>query len=126
MPQSTTARYPPAKYRELYSGLIRLHLLYHACKEPFSGCTRSQSWGRHGYWLSPGTLYPVLHGMKKRGLLRTIKPEVSNGRRVYRPTAAGRKALRIVKQRVGELFRELFEDVSGSAQTKRRYREAIR
>lgn len=64
--------------------------------------------GRHGYKLSPGTLYPVLHGMEKRGLLRSIKPEIPNGRRVYRATPAGRNALTIAKQRVEELFSELF------------------
>ncbi len=126
MPQSITARRPPAKYRELYSGLIRLHLLYHASKEPIFGLQMIAELGRHGYRLSPGTLYPVLHGMEKRGLLRSIKPEVPTGRRVYRATSAGRKALRIAKQRVEELFSELFEDVLGSTQTKRGHREAIR
>ncbi len=107
MSQSTTAQHSPAEYRELYSGLIRLHLLYHASKEPIFGLQMIAELGRHGYRLSPGTLYPVLHGMERRGLLRSIKPEVPNGRRVYRATAAGRKALRIVKQRVRELFRDL-------------------
>jgi len=55
--------------------------------------------------------YPLLHSMEKRGLLRSSQAEKHNGRRVYRATAEGRKALAIAKCRVQELFSELYEDV---------------
>jgi PadR family transcriptional regulator, regulatory protein PadR len=102
-----------AEHRELYSGLIRLHLLYHASKEPIFGLQMIEELASHGYKLSPGTLYPLLHGMEKKGLLRSTRPGSRNDRRVYRATPAGRKALAEAKQRVQELFSELFEDVLG-------------
>lgn len=97
--------------RELYSGLIRLHVLHHACHEPFFGLWMIEELSRHGYRLSPGTLYPLLATMERKGLLRSSR-ERADGRfrRVYRTTPAGRKALRMAKKRVQELFGELFED----------------
>jgi len=80
----------------LYSGLIRLHILHHASKEPIFGLGMIEELARHGYRLSPGTLYPIMHGGKIR--------------RVYSATPSGRKALDSAKERVRELFGELFED----------------
>ena len=66
---------------------------------------------RHGYRLSPGTLYPLMAGLEQKGLLRSSSEFVDGRfRRVYRATPAGRSALRRAKQRVKELFGELFED----------------
>src|SRR5215469_12367407 len=118
-------RQPPANalgdHRDLYSGLIRLHLLYHASKEPIFGLQMIEELGRHGYKLSPGTLYPLLHGMENKGLLRSAQQGSRNNRRVYRATAAGREALAAAKQRVQELFSELFDDVlAGCSRDKRR------
>ena len=65
---------------------------------------------RHGYRISPGTLYPLLHGLEKKGYLRSA--ERRNGkslRKVYRATARGRKALRAATGKVRELFQELME-----------------
>jgi PadR family transcriptional regulator, regulatory protein PadR len=66
--------------------------------------------GRHGYRLSAGTLYPILHGMERQGLLRSRSTQ-HNGRvrRMYRATVAGRKALVEARKRVKELFGEMFE-----------------
>ncbi len=97
--------------RDLCSGLIRLHVLYHACKEPIFGLGMIEELARHGYRLSPGTLYPLLDGLEKKGLLRSSRRLVGKRfRRVYRATPAGRKALKKAKLRVKELFGELFED----------------
>ncbi len=68
---------------------------------------------RHGYHISPGSLYPLLHGLEKKGYLRSS--EVRNGksrRKIYRATPLGRKALAASKDRVRELFRELIEGES--------------
>lgn len=115
-----------ARHRELYSGLIRLHVLYHACKEPVFGLEMIEELGRHGYKLSPGTMYPLLHGLEKKGLLRSSRHERRpNSRLEYRATASGRAALRVVKQKVRELFSELFEDLTQatvSASTRGRKR----
>ena len=49
----------------------------------------------HGYRIGPGTLYPLLHGMERRGLLRSeLKNLTGRSRRVYRITFAGRHMLR--------------------------------
>ncbi len=96
--------------QELLSGLIRIHILYHAAKEPIFGLAMIEELRRHGYRLSPGTLYPMLHGLEKKGLLRSKKLQSGKrGRRVYRATAAGRQALRRAKQKVRILLGELLE-----------------
>jgi PadR family transcriptional regulator, regulatory protein PadR len=98
--------------RELYSGLIRLHVLHHACEEPFFGLWMIEELARHGYRLSPGTLYPLLSAMERKGLLRSSRERVSGKfRRMYRATPAGREALSVARKRVQELFGELFENV---------------
>lgn len=96
--------------RDLYSGLIRLHVLHHAAEEPVFGLGMVQELARHGYNISPGTLYPLLHALEKKGYLRAS--EERNGkslRKVYRATPLGRKALRAAKSKVRELFGELIE-----------------
>jgi PadR family transcriptional regulator PadR len=95
----------------LYSGLIRLHILHHACEGPIFGLGMIEELARHGYRLSPGTFYPIVHSLEKKGLLRSKRQQVNGKiRRVYSPTAQGRKALGLAKQKVRELFGELFED----------------
>lgn len=97
--------------RDLYSGLIRLHILYHASKGPIFGHSIIEELGRHGYKLSPGTLYPILHGLERKGYLKSReKREGRYVRRFYRATHAGRKALTAAKEKVNELVGELFED----------------
>jgi DNA-binding PadR family transcriptional regulator len=96
--------------RDLYSGLIRLHVLHHATEEPIFGLGMIEELGRHGYRISPGSLYPLLHGLEKKGYLRSTQQR--NGRslrKVYRATALGWKALVASRIKVRELFRELME-----------------
>jgi DNA-binding PadR family transcriptional regulator len=96
--------------QDLYSGLIRLHVLHHAAEEPIFGLGMIEELRRHGYRISPGTLYPLLHGLEKKGYLRSS--EQRNGkslRKVYRATPSGRKALKSAKNKVRELFHELVE-----------------
>jgi PadR family transcriptional regulator PadR len=97
--------------QDLYSGLIRLHILHHAAKEPVFGFWIIEELARHGYKLSAGTLYPVLHGLERRGYLKSKNERVGKRfRRLYRATPKGRKALDEAKEKVRELFGELFED----------------
>lgn len=96
--------------KELYSGLIRLHILHHAAETGVFGLGMIEELGRHGYKLSPGTLYPLLHRLEKEGLLRSYEQSAAGKiRRVYRATPAGRRTLMIAKEKVRELFGELFE-----------------
>ncbi len=97
--------------KELYSGLIRLHVLHHAAREPVFGLGVIEELGRHGYKLSAGTMYPILHGLERKGLLKSTDEQLGKRfRRVYRATPKGRKALAAAKENVRELFGELFED----------------
>ncbi len=97
--------------RQLYSGLIRLHILHHAAQEGIFGLAMIEELARHGYKLSPGTLYPMLHGLEESGLLRSHPQGLAGKiRRVYRATPAGQKVLKSAKEKVRELFGELFED----------------
>jgi PadR family transcriptional regulator, regulatory protein PadR len=100
-----------AKYYELYSGLVRLHVLYHASQEPVFGLGMIEELNRHGYGLGPGTMYPLLHGMEKKGWLKSGEETVGGrSRRVYVATRTGRQALKTGKERVRELFAELTEE----------------
>src|SRR5215204_1848866 len=97
--------------KDLYSGMVRLHILYHASKGPIFGLWIIEELGRHGYKLSPGTLYPILHALERKGSLRSVeKREGRQVRRLYRATSSGRKALAAAKIKVRELVGELFED----------------
>jgi PadR family transcriptional regulator, regulatory protein PadR len=96
--------------RQLYSGLIRLHILHHAANDEIFGLGMIEGLARHGYKLSPGTLYPVLHGLEESGLLRSEERVFAGKiRRVYRTTSAGQRALKASKEKVRELFGELFQ-----------------
>ena len=100
----------PGRDQELLSGLIRIHLLYHACHEPIFGLGMIEELQRHGYKLSAGTLYPMLHGLERRGLLRSKKARLGRReRRVYRATVAGRRALEMASEKVKILLGELLE-----------------
>ena len=89
----------------LYSGLIRLHILHHAAEEPLCGVWIAEELARHGYKLSAGTLYPILHGLENKGYLRSHQERNGkSGRRVYKITPLGRKALHSARKRVQELF----------------------
>src|SRR6266850_4635703 len=87
--------------RELYSGLIRLHVLHHAVEEPIFGLGMIEELARHGYRISPGSLYPLLHSLEKKGYLRSTQQRNGKSlRKVYRATSLGRKALDAAKSKV--------------------------
>ena len=97
--------------QDLYSGLIRLHVLYHASKESIFGLGMIRELRRHGYRVGPGTLYPLLHRLEQKGYLRSRQALVAGkNRRTYQITRLGRDALVQAKAKVRELFDELFED----------------
>jgi DNA-binding PadR family transcriptional regulator len=80
-----------------------------------------QELARHGYRMSPGTLYPMLHGMERNGYLTSRKERLGRTfRRLYRATALGREANKIAKARVRELVGELVEGHGPGAPIRRR------
>lgn len=94
--------------KDLYGGLIRLHILHHAAEGPVFGLGIIEELRRHGYALSAGTLYPMLHGMERKGYLASHHERTGRReRRVYEITAQGRMALQEAKTKVKELFGEL-------------------
>jgi PadR family transcriptional regulator, regulatory protein PadR len=96
--------------REFYSSLIRLHILHHAVQAPIFGLGIIEELARHGYTLSAGTLYPMLHKLERKGYLQTVvQPAGQKNRRLYQATTLGRAALEDAKGKVRELFGELFE-----------------
>jgi DNA-binding PadR family transcriptional regulator len=96
--------------RDLYSGLIRLHVMHHAVEEPIFGLGMMEELARHGYRISPGSLYPLLHGLEKKGYLNSTEQRKGKSlRKVYRATPLGKKALKAARSKVLELLRELIE-----------------
>jgi PadR family transcriptional regulator, regulatory protein PadR len=97
--------------QDLYGGLIRLHIMHHAAEGAVFGFWFIEELARHGYKLSPGTLYPLLHGLERKGYLRsTTKRSGKALRRMYRATPLGQEVLAAAKQKVSELFGELLEN----------------
>ena len=93
---------------------IRLHILHHAVEGPIFGLEMAEEPARHGYRISLGTLYPLLHGLGKKGYLRSVQMRKGQSlRKVYRATPVGRKAIKAMRVKVGELFGELNETVAG-------------
>jgi PadR family transcriptional regulator PadR len=96
--------------RGVYAGFIRLHILHHAAEGEIFGLGIIEELRRHGYNLSPGTLYPILHRMEELGQLKALVRMARGHRRVtYRITNKGLKTLVEAKARLKELFGELFE-----------------
>jgi PadR family transcriptional regulator, regulatory protein PadR len=104
---------------EIYSGLIRIHVLHHACTEGVFGLGMIKELRRHGYKIGPGTMYPLLHSLVKRGWLRAQDMQIEGrSRKVYFATRAGKKTLEEARSKVKELFDELFEEEGPSRHHK--------
>lgn len=95
------------EHRDLLSGLVRLHVLHHAAEHEIYGQWMIDELASHGYRLSPGTLYPMLHKMERDGYL--ICREERDGRlvrKLYSITDKGREGLALAKERVREFVGE--------------------
>ncbi|MDY6893976.1 MAG: PadR family transcriptional regulator [Thermotogota bacterium] len=93
---------------KILNGLIQIHILHHAQKTPIYGSWMISELKRHGYNISPGTLYPLLHKMEKENLL-TKKIEIVEGKKriYYSITSQGENLLKELKRKVKELFHEI-------------------
>jgi DNA-binding PadR family transcriptional regulator len=96
-------------------GAVRLHILHHAEGAPVHGAWMAEELAGHGYKISPGTLYPVLHRMQNEGLL-TSHQQVVDGRarRVYEITDLGRAALGEERAALAELASEVLGHQEGT------------
>jgi len=105
-----TARGYALSNRDLMAGFVRLHVLNHANAGPIFGIGIIERLAFHGYVLSPGTLYPILHGLERDGFLQSRDEVAGNRRRrIYEITDSGQRALILSKMRLWELFKEVFE-----------------
>jgi PadR family transcriptional regulator PadR len=97
-----------ATFRDFFLGFIRIHILYHAQKEPIYGLDFLQELSRHGYPISPGTLYPIFHKLEKEGYLVAEKRVVAGKvRKYYRATQKGEFALREAVEKARQLWNEI-------------------
>lgn len=111
--------------RHFFTGFIRLHILYHAAKEPTYGAEIAEELIRHGYRLSQGTLYPTLHALEAMGYLRCRTQLVEGKRRkYYRATPSGQRVLAEARQRLQELVAEVLEDHDEPFQAYKQKRRA--
>lgn len=97
--------------REILLSFWKVHILHHAAEGPVVGQWMINELRRHGYEVSPGTLYPLLNRMEQRGWLRCERDPAGGpkARKDYYLTDKGREILELVKTKVVELHRELAE-----------------
>ncbi|MBD1381064.1 PadR family transcriptional regulator [Metabacillus arenae] len=96
--------------RKLFLGFIHIHVLHHAKEHPIFGSWMLEELREHGYNISPGTLYPILHTMEKDGLLtredRNVEGKI---RKYYSITEEGTTVLVEARQKAYELFKEIID-----------------
>lgn len=102
--------------RDFFLGFVKVHVLHHASREPIYGVWILEELERHGYHLSPGTLYPLLHDLEESGYLRR-EDQVVEGkvRKYYRITSRGLRALDEARDKIRQLVDEIMEPEEGSA-----------
>jgi PadR family transcriptional regulator PadR len=103
--------------REILLGFWKVHILHHAAEHPIIGQWVLSELRRHGYDISPGTLYPLLKRMERNGWLRSAVA-IGNGprrRRYYHLTTRGAAVLDVVRETVVELHHEVVEEAAAHA-----------
>ena len=103
--------------REFLLAFWKIHILHHAEEQGVYGHWMLEELHRHGYRLSPGTLYPLLARMARRGWLRSTEPKGSRTARVYRITPSGSDILKRLRASLAELQHEVARP--GTARSRR-------
>jgi DNA-binding PadR family transcriptional regulator len=106
-----TSPAPDLVGREILLSFWKIHILHHAQEGPVYGQWIATELRRHGYEISPGTLYPLLKRMESNGWLksRPSKNTAGHSRKEYRLTREGERILSFLRSRVAELHREVME-----------------
>lgn len=88
--------------RKIFLGFIHIHILRHAYKKPFYGSWLIEHLKKHGYSMSPGTIYPILSKLEGNGVLSSEKRLEEDGkfRIYYSITELGIEILREAEQQV--------------------------
>lgn len=96
--------------RKLFLGFIHVHILHHGSKEAFFGSWMIQELKHHGYDMSAGTLYPILHTLETNGLLLKEEKNVEGKiRKYYTTTVDGKEVLKELKEKAFEMIKEISE-----------------
>ncbi|MQR97581.1 PadR family transcriptional regulator [Fictibacillus phosphorivorans] len=96
--------------RKLFLGFIQIHILHHALEHPIYGVWMLEELKEHGYNISTGTLYPILHSMETDGLLIKEEKKVEGKiRKYYTATEKGQVVLSEARAKAYELFKEIKE-----------------
>ncbi len=94
--------------RKLFLGFIQIHILHHAKEHPIFGAWMLEELKEHGYKISSGTLYPILHSMETDGLLEKVERNVEGKiRKYYTTTAKGNSVLIEARDKAYELFKKI-------------------
>lgn len=95
--------------REILVSLWKIHILHHAASGPVVGQWMLRELREHGYDVSPGTLYPILHRMERLGWLRSETDESGGqkAKRSFYATKAGKEVLSVVLGQMRELKDEI-------------------
>ncbi|KAB3529291.1 helix-turn-helix transcriptional regulator [Alkaliphilus pronyensis] len=94
--------------RKLFLGFMQIHILHHGKKEAFYGSWMMDELKEHGYDISPGTLYPLLHNMESKKLLKKDDRIVHGKvRKYYSTTDLGDQVLEETRIKAYELFKEI-------------------
>jgi PadR family transcriptional regulator PadR len=107
-------------YRDLLLGFVKIHVLHHGAREPIYGAGITAELGRHGYRLSPGTLYPLLHSLEEAEfMVREDRVVDGKVRKYYRTTELGQQAFEQARLKVLELVEEIAADGRGLEEVRR-------
>lgn len=102
--------------REILLAFWKVHILHHAEERPIYGQWLLEELRRHGFQVSPGTLYPLLARMQNAGWLQVSNSARRNNspkaRREYVLTAKGATLLRQLREQVEELHDEVIEEAN--------------
>jgi len=105
--------------RDVLLAFVRIHILHHAAEGRIFGVEMMDELRRHGYDISPGTLYPILHALEETGILASTHELVDGkGRRYYRTTKAGDALLKDLRTKIGELVDEVMKPRPGTKERK--------
>jgi PadR family transcriptional regulator PadR len=99
-------------FREIFLSFWKIHLLHHAAEGPIYGQWAIGELRRHGYDISPGTLYPLLKRMERHGWLNSERDPLGgkNSRQSYVLTEEGQRVLDLIRNQLKELHREVIDE----------------
>lgn len=97
--------------REILLSFWKIHILHHAVKGAVVGQWMLKELRHHGYDVSPGTLYPILHRMERLGWLRSETDESGGlkAKRMFYATELGKEVLSVVLTQLGEIKNEIYK-----------------